>query len=165
MQRALQDILCCPFEGLEKRILLESRALELMARVFAQVKQTDQASNGWVAFKSDDIDRIHHAREILMQRLSDPPSLLDLARQVGLNDRKLKQGFRVCFGTTAFGYLHDRRMEQARSLLVETDLSVTEVAHRVGYGNLSAFSKAFHKQFGIKPKAMQRSMGLARRIR
>lgn len=90
----------------------------------------------------------------MIQRLANPPSLMSLARQVGLNDRKLKQGFRQVFGTTAFGYLHNHRMEQARSLLLENQLSVTAVAHSVGYTNLCAFSTAFRKKFGVSPRAL-----------
>lgn len=83
--------------------------------------------------------------------MENPPSLLDLARQVGINDRKLKQGFRQVFGTTVFGYLHDYRMEQARLLLIEQKLAIALVAHTVGYSHLSHFATAFRKKFGVNP--------------
>ena len=61
--------------------------------------------------------RIHQAKDILIRQIDNPPSLLSLARQVGINDFKLKQGFRQVFGTTVFGYLHSHRMERAAQLL------------------------------------------------
>jgi AraC family transcriptional regulator, transcriptional activator of the genes for pyochelin and ferripyochelin receptors len=87
----------------------------------------------------------------LLQDLENPPSLLELAKLVGLNDYKLKSGFRHVFGTTVFGYLHQQRMQQAYRLLTTSDLTVTEVANQVGYTSLSAFSTAFKKFFGISP--------------
>lgn len=88
--------------------------------------------------------------------MDDPPSLLALARQVGLNDFKLKRGFRQVFGTTAFGYLHDQRMERARQLLEERRFNVTEVACTVGYANPSHFAAAFKRKFGVNPGAYSR---------
>jgi AraC family transcriptional regulator, transcriptional activator of the genes for pyochelin and ferripyochelin receptors len=102
---------------------------------------------------SSDLDRLYQAREILLQDLENPPSLLDLAKQVGLNDYKLKAGFRRVFGTTVFGYLHEQRMTQAHDLLTSSDLPVTEIANQVGYTSLSAFSTAFKKFFGIRPSS------------
>jgi AraC family transcriptional regulator, transcriptional activator of the genes for pyochelin and ferripyochelin receptors len=64
---------------------------------------------------------------------------------------KLKQGFRQLFGTTMFGYLHDYRMEMARNLLLEGNMSITTVANTVGYSHLRHFSAAFKRKFGITP--------------
>jgi AraC-like DNA-binding protein len=103
----------------------------------------------------DDRDRIHFAREILLQRLADPPSLVELARLVGLNDYKLKAGFRQVFGTTVFGYLRQERLEKARQLLQAQDISVTAAAAAVGYSSQGHFAAAFRKQFGINPKDLR----------
>jgi AraC family transcriptional regulator, transcriptional activator of the genes for pyochelin and ferripyochelin receptors len=88
--------------------------------------------------------------------MDEPPSLLTLARQVGLNDFKLKRGFRQVFGTTVFGYLHEHRMERARQLLEERRLNVTAVACTVGYANPSHFAGAFKRKFGVNPSAYLR---------
>lgn len=101
--------------------------------------------------RASDIDPIHLAKEILQRRMDDPPSLLELARLAGLNDRKLKQGFRQVFGTTVFGYLHDYRLEQARQLLSTDTMSVAEVAYAVGFSNRSYFAIAFRRKFGVNP--------------
>ncbi|MBW4567884.1 MAG: AraC family transcriptional regulator [Tolypothrix carrinoi HA7290-LM1] len=95
------------------------------------------------------------SKDILIHNLNSPPSLLDLARQVGLNDRKLKEGFLLVFGTTVFGYLQTHRMLQGKQLLAERSLSVAGVAHAVGYTSPSRFCDAFKRQFGITPKAYQ----------
>ncbi len=158
MQLALQQILNCPYQGLTKQMYLESKALELVALQLQPMIMVNQTLQKQRELKSDDIDCINQAKVILLQNLHNPPSLLALARQVRLNERKLKEGFRQVFGTTVFGYLHNYRMEQARSLLAEKLMSITAVAHAVGYKNLGDFSTAFRKKFGISPKAYQKLM-------
>ncbi|NJR39806.1 MAG: helix-turn-helix transcriptional regulator [Leptolyngbyaceae cyanobacterium CSU_1_4] len=88
-------------------------------------------------------------------KLNNPPSLAQLARQVGLNECTLKRGFRQVFGTTAFAYLYDYRLEQARQLLQERCLNVSEVAQAVGFGSCSHLSKAFRQKYGVSPKQYQ----------
>jgi AraC-like DNA-binding protein len=60
-----------------------------------------------------DANKIKRAEEILLQQMDSPPSLLELAKKVDLNDYKLKLGFKELFGTSAFAYLREKRMEQA----------------------------------------------------
>ena len=86
-----------------------------------------------------------------MRDIEHPPSLMMLAKLSGLNDYKLKRGFRQVFGSTVFGYLRTYRMEQARQLLLERKMTVSEVARSVGYSSLSRFSLAFKQQFGVLP--------------
>jgi len=155
MQLALQQMLDCPYQGVIKQMYLESKSVEVLALWLDQVHADDATPQPSPARPVVDIDRIHHAREILLKQLDHPPSLLALARQVGLNDCTLKRGFKQVFGTTVFGYLHQCRMEQARSLLLENQHSVTAIAQAVGYTNLSAFSSAFRKRYGVSPRAMQ----------
>lgn len=157
MRQALNQILLCPYQGTTRQIYLESRCLELVALKLEQLAV--QRANGetetkrQALLKPDDIDRIYLAAEILTASLEQPPSLIELSRQVNLNDYKLKVGFRQLFGTTVFGYLHQHRMAKARHLLAEQQMTVGEVAQAVGYASQSRFAAAFRKQFGVNPKS------------
>ena len=156
MQFALNQLLNCPYQGLTKQIYLESKCWELVALKLEQLTQ-ETPSQSATHLKADDIDRIYAAKAILTRHWQAPPSLLDLARQVGLNDYKLKLGFRQVFGTTAFGYLWHYRMEQARQLLTAGQHNIKEVAALVGYSKQSNFAAAFRKKFGVNPKVFQSS--------
>ena len=135
--------------------------LELLTLQFAHWRANDlaskQSSANEVLLRSDDVERLHLAREILIEHSVKPPSLIELARRVGLNDRKLKQGFRQLFGTTVFGYLQDYRMQEAKQLLHDSDRSIASIAMTVGYKNPEAFSTAFRRKFAISPKGYQLS--------
>ena len=150
MQNLINQILNCPYQGITKRLYLESKALELIALRLEQIK-TDSYTNISSSLKPDDIDRIYGARDILIKNLDKPPSLMQLARMVGLNDCTLKKGFREVFGTTAFGYLYDYRLEKARYLLEAEGAKVTDVVQMVGFRDRSYFAAAFRKKFGVNP--------------
>ncbi len=150
MQMAVQAILHCPFQGLTQRLYLESKVWELMALLIEDLKTTPDSFSP-PALKPDDVERIHYASKILRRQLSHPPSLLELARAVGINDHKLKVGFRQVFGTTVFGYLHEHRMERSRQLLESGDRSVTAAAEAVGFASRGHFAAAFRRKYGVNP--------------
>ncbi|AFZ28689.1 transcriptional regulator, AraC family [Gloeocapsa sp. PCC 7428] len=149
MKLVLEQILNCPYQGATKQMYLGAKCLELIAMKIAQLSEVNHKT--YPRLSRSEIDQIHQAKDIITQNLCDPPSLLSLARQVGLNDCTLKRGFRQVFGTSVFGYLHDRRMEYARKLLEEQAMTITGVAAMVGYANRGHFAAAFRKKFGVSP--------------
>lgn len=151
MQMTLHQILTCPFQGSIRQMYMDSKAIELITLKLSQIQELSQPSGKRLSLKSADIERIHLAKELLLRDIEHPPSLAVLSKLSGLNDYKLKQGFRQVFGTTVFGYLRSHRMEQARQLLTEQRMTVSEVARLVGYSSLSRFSLAFKEQFGVSP--------------
>lgn len=156
MQITLQQILHCPYEGITKRIYLQGKVFELLALQLEPFLKKNKPKNDRDRLKPKDIDRIHYAKEILLARLENPPSLIELARAVGLNDYKLKIGFHQVFGTTVFGYLHNYRLERSRQLLEVGDLTVTEVTRAIGFANRSYFATAFKRKFGVNPNDYRR---------
>ncbi len=152
MWTVLCNILQCPYQGLMKRMYLESQAVELITLHFQQFQGQDIHDHSFTAKNLNDVDKIYQAKEILLGNVENPPSLIELARQVGINEFKLKRGFRQVFGTSAFKYLHDYRLEKAKQLLALGDMKVEEVAFRVGFDSRSYFALAFRKKFGLNPK-------------
>lgn len=156
MRSVIHQILHCPYEGLTRWLYWEGKVLELIALRLEQVSQSGSQIETVSGLHSEDIDLIYYASDILLQRLDNPPSLLELARLVGLNDHKLKQGFRQVFGTTVFGCLQTHRMERACQLLKQQQ-SIVMVATAVGYASPTAFSGAFRRQLGVSPKEYKSS--------
>ncbi|MEM1281024.1 MAG: AraC family transcriptional regulator [Cyanobacteria bacterium P01_H01_bin.152] len=157
MITVLQQILQCPYQGMVKRIYLESKVTELIALVVDHEIAIQQGEVRKDFLKPEQLERIYYAKEILLRDLNNPPTLEELARQVGLNDFLLKKGFRQTFGTTVFGELRSHRLEIAKQLLAEQDMTVAEVANRVGYASMSYFSTAFKRKFGLTPKVYQKA--------
>lgn len=152
MQSAIHQILHCPYQGLTRWLYLEGKVIELIALRLDQIREAPE-ERALLCMTGDRGDRLYQARDILLNRLDNPPSVLELAREVGLNHNKLKQGFRQVFGTTVFGYSQLCRLEKARQLLYEGHLTVAAVACEVGYANAAKFASAFKRKFGITPSA------------
>jgi AraC-like DNA-binding protein len=152
LSRLLEELLYTDARGGSRSLLLEAKGLELLAVLLDEISLASEALS---PLCPRDVERLERARRDLLERMACPPSLPELARSVGLNEFKLKSGFRELFGTSVFGYLRAQRMEQARRLLVERNLSVTEIASRVGYTNPSKFAQAFRKHFGVPPSAFR----------
>ena len=158
IRTTIYQIVNAPYQGALQKMYLEGKALELAALQIAQLNEGGSGKQTLAGgLKPADIERIHHAKEILIQNWTNPPSLGALASQVGLNDCTLKRGFRQIFGTTVFRYLQSYRLEQAKQMLAAADISVTEVARRVGYADITAFARAFKHKFGMNPKAYQKT--------
>ncbi len=152
MRLVLRQILQCPYQGLMKQMYLESKAVELITLHCQQFSEQNIKYPTFPRNDLSDVEKIYQAKEILLGNLENPPSLIELAQKVGLNDFKLKRGFRQVFGTSAFKYLHDYRLEKARQFLIEGEMKVEEVAFKVGFDSRSYFALAFRKKFGLNPK-------------
>ncbi len=98
------------------------------------------------------LKQIYRARELLIEHLENPPTLEELARTVGMNRKKLSDTFHTLYGQPVFEWLREYRLFEARGLLRDSALPVSEIALAVGYGNNANFSTAFKKRFGMTPK-------------
>jgi len=96
--------------------------------------------------------KIRKAKDIIIARMAEPPSLQELATEIGLNIKKLKEGFKQIYGDTVYSFLFDYKMEHARRLLETNQYNVNEVGTKVGYSTASHFIAAFKKKFGTTPK-------------
>jgi AraC-like DNA-binding protein len=115
------------------------------------------ATHKYVWIKHYDLDKLHIAKTLLEQNITTPCSLHELAKRAGLNEFKLKRGFKELFGTTVFGYLHEQRMVISKRMLLE-NMSVTEVSEYCGYTYVQSFITAFRKKYGITPDKFKNKM-------
>lgn len=151
MFNVLNDILHCEKEGIIKQLYIETNVLKLLQLQFEQYETTFvKKSIGTV--KEYDVDKLHYARQLLEQNITTPYSLTELARITGLNDFKLKKGFKELFGNTVFGYLHELRMEKAKEMLYSNRISITEISEYCGYTYVQSFTKAFKQAYGNTPE-------------
>lgn len=101
--------------------------------------------------KGKDKELIQEVRIYLEEHPDSTKSIIDLSRMVGINQNKLKRGFKELFNNTIFGFMTDVRMEKAKRLLLEEKMFVNEVADVVGYKHPHHFAAAFKRKFGYLP--------------
>jgi AraC-like DNA-binding protein len=105
-------------------------------------------------FLADDnnIKKIKLAKEIIISRMIEPPTLIELSKEVDISLKKLKQGFKQVYGSSVFSFLLDYKMQVSKRLLSSGNYNVNEVALKVGYSTATHFINAFKKKFGTTPK-------------
>ncbi|CAM1367471.1 Transcriptional regulator, AraC family [Tenacibaculum sediminilitoris] len=153
----LQQILTAKNQSSMRDLYIKGKAYELLSLHFDSGENTNEE---YCPFLVDDREvlKIRKAKDIIISRMSEPPSLQDLANEVGLNLKKLKEGFKQIYGDTVYSFLFDYKMDHARKLLESNQYNVNEVGLQVGYSTSSHFIAAFKKKFGTTPK--QYVMGL-----
>jgi AraC family transcriptional regulator, transcriptional activator of the genes for pyochelin and ferripyochelin receptors len=144
-------------DGLRKLFLL-SKAIEILvaqAEVFFKMnfKRAKHARTEY------DRERIIFAKEYLTEHMDRPPTLTELARIAGINEYKLKYGFKEIFGNTVFNYLSELRLGLARMHVEDHSKTIAQVADELGYSSIQHFSKAFKQKFGSPPTYFRRQSG------
>lgn len=100
---------------------------------------------------------------VMDRRHSEPLSLRDVAREVGMTPGHLTTIVRRRTGRTVQEWIIERRMAEARKLLIENDLPIQEIARRVGIPDPGYFSRLFRRAHGTSPRNWRDYIGLARR--
>lgn len=152
-----QQIAGCQMQGRCRELYLEGKALELLTHIVEAHQPHSQRLS--CALSRRDEDRIHDARQRLLADLKNPPTIAALARETGINETKLKRGFKELYGITVFECLRRHKMEVARACIQEKALNVSEAAWEVGYNNVSHFIRAYRNQFGCSPGQQRRQCG------
>ncbi len=134
-----------------KGLYFKGKAYELLSLYFNRGEEADIEQCPFLVDEANVI-KIRKAKDIVISRMSEPPSLNELADEIGLSLKKLKEGFKQIYGDSVFSFLFDYKMEFARKLLESGEHNVNEVGLKVGYSTSSHFIAAFKKKYGTTPK-------------
>lgn len=137
------------FKPLQKRYYFELKLKELFFLLQLQPELSDHKTQ----IPADVQQKLIAAKAYLLANYHLAPTIKQLSRIVSLNEFKLKQFFKMLFGTTIKSYVIAIRMEEARNLLWK-NRSVNDVAIHLGYKNVSHFILIFKRTFGETPKQM-----------
>ena len=145
----VQLIRNCQFQGPTRYIFIESKMLELFVLQMEQLHSLQiSAKDQW---RKEDMEKMYAVKEYIEHAYLEPLSLKELTQTFGLNEFKLKKGYRHFFNTTVFGHILQLRMQKAKDLLRQQQMTVSEVAEFIGYNNTGSFSYEYKKQFGYSP--------------
>lgn len=134
-----------------KALYLKGKAYELISLYFNKPEEADMEQCPFL-IDEDNIRKIRKAKDIIISRMAEPPSLQELSEEIGLNLKKLKEGFKQIYGDSVYSFLFDYKMEYARKILESGENNVNEVGLKVGYSTASHFIAAFKKKYGTTPK-------------
>jgi len=159
MQWIIRDIVTCERTGFFKRMFLENKVTELLLLQLEQFNESSQTPieslNGCL------MDKMMIVKEYIETRNLRSCSLSDLAKIASTNEYTLKKSFKQMFGTTVFGYWNQLKMAEAKMLLKEGELTVSEVSAHLGYKNPQHFTRAFKRIYGNVPSKWVYKNGLS----
>jgi transcriptional regulator GlxA family with amidase domain len=105
-------------------------------------------------------DLVMRAQALLLSRLRRPSDLERLAKRLHVTSRTLHRRFRAATGESPLVFLQNARIERAKRLLEITNISFDQIAHRVGYDDVSSFRRLFTRSSGISPGSYRQKFGL-----
>ncbi|MGB5819953.1 MAG: AraC family transcriptional regulator [Saonia sp.] len=134
-----------------KELYIRGKVYELISLYFNKSEDADIEHCPFL-IDEDNVKRIRQAKEIMISRMAEPPTLTELSEEIGLSLKKLKEGFKQIYGDSVFSFLFDYKMEYARKMLETGQHNVNEVGLKVGYSTASHFIAAFKKKYNTTPK-------------
>ncbi len=139
----------------EKSLAATFLEVEIVKELYFLCREQDAAeTRASVVHEEDDVAR--RARTWIDEHLFEPFCVRDLAKRSGTSESTLLRVFRREVGTAPASYVRERRLDASLLLLRSERYSVGEVAARVGYASLAAFTAAFGKRFGEPPSSFRR---------
>jgi AraC family transcriptional regulator, transcriptional activator of the genes for pyochelin and ferripyochelin receptors len=146
----LSQIMSHKVQATMEKLYLKAKIYELLSIYFQP--QDDASNNCPFLQQEENVEKIRKAKAIIIERMSEPPTLQELAEEIGLPTHYLKDGFKQIYGDTVFNFLWEYKMEYARRKLDTKKYNVSEVAYEIGYSTPSHFIAAFKKKFLVTPK-------------
>ncbi len=151
MAVVLNQIMSYSLHPSVKLLYLKAKCYELLSLYFNRPEDANIEQCPFLV-DEENVLKIRKAKEIIIARMSEPPTLQELSKEIGLPLKKLKDGFKQIYGEPVYAFLFDYKMEVARQLLASGGHNVNEVGLKVGYSTASHFIAAFKKKFGTTPK-------------
>jgi AraC-like DNA-binding protein len=155
IQQVVHQIVNNPYKGDLEPIFLLSKSVELLVLCAESCRLTVEKKEAFITSPADK-EKILAVRDLINEKLDCPPNLSTISRTVGLNEYKLKRGFRQVFNTTVFGYLSEQRLLLARDYLLDTRRTAAEIGYQLGYSTPQHFNNAFKKRFGSTPDSIRK---------
>ncbi|QJD82075.1 response regulator [Cohnella herbarum] len=132
-------------EGVQRWII------DMYLRAIEYMKQHKQTKSGKIA---------ETAKQLIDKQYMDSELKVEtLAQQVYINPSYLRGVFKKNHGMTVTDYITQRRMQEARSLLLEGQYKLSDIAERVGFQDPAYFSRAFKKYYGTSPRDYENKRG------
>ncbi len=159
IQQVIAQIMQNKYEGEIQKLFLLSKAIELLVLAAEAHLRPMPAHDAFVKRHADK-DKLVAAKELIDKRLNQPASLSDICKIIGINEYKLKRGFKEMYGNTVFGYMTDQRLQLALQTIRDSQQSIAEIAFDLGYATPQHFNNAFKKKYGSTPFLVRKNPDL-----
>ena len=134
-----------------KNLFLKAKIYELFSHLYNRNRDLNIEQCPFLT-NEENFKKIKQAKEIIIENMTNPPSLVELSEEINLSLKKLKEGFKKIYGKPVYQFLIEYKMELAKKLLSDNNYNVNEVSLKLGYSTASHFITAFKNKYGLTPK-------------
>ncbi len=148
----LNDILMSSRLLSNQELFIKGKTYELFSLIFHRPLKAQENSCPFL-MDNEYFLKVKQAKDVLIANKSSATPIAELAKKVGLNTKKLKEGFKQIYGKPIYQYFLDYKLTFALEQLNKNkDQSIKDLSYLVGYSSPSHFIEAFKKKFGVTPK-------------
>lgn len=135
-----------------KMVVAQARTLEYLAALSQSVQEPARTQA-----TGQDKKLVHRLHDYLMQLEGGMPTLLELSSTFGRTAQLLNDDFVAEYGESIYGFMQERRMQQAHEAILKTDIALKQLSEPMGYTHVSNFSAAFKRRFGYAPGSLRKT--------
>lgn len=151
ISKLIEEFKNCDLTDFMKATFLEGKAYEILTRQLENYLSNKNGPDGRTLLRNATINKVKNAVDIIESQLETRISVNSLAKKVGLNQNTLQNGFKTLFRKSVNEYIQHQRLEQAKDLIENSALNITEITYKIGINSRSYFSKVFKEKFGVTP--------------
>jgi len=154
--KLLREIFNADLETSFGKFVLYNRVLLLTENIIQRFLLTKLPESKTEKLREKDMDALKDVEFVLSGKDLDKfPSVKELSRVALMSSTKLKKRFKEIYGMKLYEFYNYNRLSKARQTIESGESTIKDAAYRSGYSNLSNFSKAFKKEFGISPSEVK----------
>jgi AraC-like DNA-binding protein len=149
---------CSSFYALKSDATVRSILEELLIENASALKESLRLNVVKKSTRVEIVKRLYHAREWIEANYLREITLQDLSNVANLNSQHFLRLFKQLFQKTPHQYIIDLRIEEAKRLLLVSDLPINVICNDVGWESLASFSKMFKQRIGLNPTEFRKSV-------
>lgn len=149
-----ESIVNCKLVSHKREFYIRSKAIEFLNCIFSEYMMRSERGAEATVLQPGEVKKIKMLRDYINSNMDRSLTISQLSKMSGLNDCKLKAGFKEVYGTTIHRYITSEKMSKAKLMLETGRYSVSEIAWDIGYTNVSHFIKSFKKCYRVTPGQM-----------
>lgn len=158
MQQLLMTAENKMFNNYTRHLYVEAKAMELLALQIEEIVAGCGIKPVLNIISKADKEKLVALYEYVNDNFLEPLTLSQLAKKFTLNEFKIKKGFKQLYSQTVFGYILSLRMQKAKQLLTDGNMTVSEVSDLVGYSSVHNFSNSFFKMYNYRPNKLRHAL-------
>lgn len=134
-----------------RKLTMEGKAYQMLTMQIRLYQDDLEEVDNRSLLRQSEVKLIKKAEALIREEIASLETIDLIAARVGLNGRKLQEGFQYMYHQTVNAYIQKVRLQLARDLLPNLEYSISDIADQIGLSSKSYFSKIFKEEYGTSP--------------